>query len=76
MKRQRRANNLTGGRLATATRHAGFSLVELVMVLVIVAVAGAMAAPRYARAVGRYRTDAAVKRWRTPRSWLDRPARK
>lgn len=39
-----------------------FTLVELVLVMVIIAIAAAVAAPRYANAAQRYRLDAAAKR--------------
>lgn len=40
----------------------GFSLFELVVVLAITGVAAAIAAPRYGRAMGRYRTELAAQR--------------
>jgi len=46
-------------------RHAavgGFSLLEMVLVLVILAIAAAIAVPRHAAAVARYRTEAAARR--------------
>lgn len=44
-------------------RHlAAFSLIELVMVLVIVAIVAAIAVPRYFNAIARYRADAAAGR--------------
>jgi prepilin-type N-terminal cleavage/methylation domain-containing protein len=39
-----------------------FSLVELTMVMVIIAVAAAIAAPRWTESLGRYRVDAAARR--------------
>ncbi len=46
---------------AGRTQH-GFSLVELVMVLSIIAVTAAIALPRYSRATARYRIDLAARR--------------
>jgi prepilin-type N-terminal cleavage/methylation domain-containing protein len=40
----------------------GFSLLEMVMVLIAIAFAGAIAAPRFASASARYRCDAAAAR--------------
>lgn len=40
----------------------GFSLVELTMVIAIIAVAAAIAAPRWNESLGRYRVDAAARR--------------
>lgn len=40
----------------------GFSLVEVVMVLAIVAILALIAAPRYARALTQYRAEAAARR--------------
>jgi type IV fimbrial biogenesis protein FimT len=40
----------------------GFSLIELVLVVAIMAVFAAIAAPRYGRAAGRYRLDLAAHR--------------
>jgi len=40
----------------------GFSILELVLVIAIVATLGAIAIPRYAQATDRYRTDAAARR--------------
>ncbi len=39
----------------------GFTLIELMIVLVVMAVAAAVAVPRYARSVQRYRLDAATR---------------
>jgi len=41
---------------------AGFTLLELVLVLVILATLGAIAAPRYATALDRYHADATARR--------------
>ena len=43
-------------------RQAGFSLVELVLVALIISVVAAIAVPRYANALARYRADAAARR--------------
>lgn len=40
----------------------GFSLVEVVLVIAIIGVVAAIAAPRYAQAAARYRVDAAARR--------------
>jgi prepilin-type N-terminal cleavage/methylation domain-containing protein len=45
-----------------ATRNSGFTLIEVLLVLAIVAIFGAVAAPRYGRAAGRYRADLAARR--------------
>jgi len=42
--------------------HCGFSLLEVVLVLAIIGIAAAVAAPRYGRATGRYRADLAARR--------------
>ena len=52
-----RAGAQSGGR-----RLPGFSLLELMLVLTIIAIVGAMAVPRYASALNRYRADAAARR--------------
>lgn len=44
-----------------STRPRAFTLIELVIVLVIVAIASAVAIPRFASASSRYRVDAAVQ---------------
>ncbi len=44
------------------TTKGGFSLLEVVLVLAILAIFTALAAPRYARASGRYRADLAARR--------------
>jgi type II secretion system protein H len=46
----------------TATTEEGFSLFEILLVLAIVAIFTALAAPRYGRASGRYRADLAARR--------------
>jgi len=46
----------------TQSRAAGFTLVELMIVLVIVATVGAVALPRFARATARQQLDAAADR--------------
>ncbi len=43
-------------------RGAAFALIEVVIVIIIMAIFGAMAMPRYAGAIGHYRVDAAAKR--------------
>jgi len=45
-----------------ATIKGGFSLFEVLLVLAIVAIFAAVAAPRYGRASGRYRADLAARR--------------
>ena len=48
-----------GGRRAT---RAGFSLFELVIAMSVIGILAAVAVPRYASSVGRYRADAAARR--------------
>jgi type IV fimbrial biogenesis protein FimT len=45
-----------------ASRNNGLCLIEVVLVVAIVAIFAAIAAPRYGRAVGRYRLDLAARR--------------
>lgn len=45
-----------------AVRSRGFTLVELLVVMAIIGITAALAAPRYASSVSRYRLDAAVQR--------------
>jgi len=47
---------------AVLRNNSGFSLVELIMVMVTVAIIAAIAAPRYALASSRYRAEAAARR--------------
>jgi len=49
-------------RLGAVSGGPGFSLVELIIVLVILGVVAAIAAPRYASALCRYRADCAARR--------------
>jgi prepilin-type N-terminal cleavage/methylation domain-containing protein len=51
-----------GGKIRLARPPAAFSLLELVMVVAILAVAAAIAAPRYAQATARYRCRVAARR--------------
>ena len=44
------------------TRESAFTLLELTMVLAILAIITAIAAPRYAAAINRYRSDLAIRR--------------
>src|SRR5688500_10231700 len=50
------------GLRAVSVRAAGFSLFELLIVVSLFAIVAAMAVPRYASSVGRYRADAAARR--------------
>ncbi|MGE5295341.1 MAG: Tfp pilus assembly protein FimT/FimU [Solirubrobacterales bacterium] len=45
-----------------ASRDKGFSLIEMVLVVAILAIFAAIAAPRYGLAAGRYRLDLAARR--------------
>jgi prepilin-type N-terminal cleavage/methylation domain-containing protein len=51
-----------GNSLRPARRQAAFSLLELVMVVAILVVAAAIAAPRYAQATARYQARVAARR--------------
>lgn len=48
--------------MGIASGKSGFTLVELVLVMAIMTILAAMAAPRYGRATGRYRLDLAARR--------------
>ena len=43
-------------------RHAGFTLIDLIMAIVVIAIVAAIATPRYANALTRYRAEAAARR--------------
>ncbi len=43
-------------------RHAGFTLIDLVMTVAVIAIIAAIATPRYANALTRYRAEAAARR--------------
>ena len=43
-------------------RHAGFTLIDLIVVMAIIAIVAAIATPRYANALTRYRAEAAARR--------------
>ena len=47
---------------AEATEHGGFTLMEVLLVVAILAIFAGLAAPRYGRASGRYRADLAARR--------------
>ena len=53
---------LSCAHLVSATTRRAFSLVELGLVLAIMATMAAIAAPRYANAISRYRVDLAARR--------------
>ena len=55
------ASGFMFNRITTRFRH-GYTLVEIVVVLAILAIFWAMAAPRYAAAMSRYRAEAAARR--------------
>src|SRR2546423_12244605 len=44
------------------SKYRGYSLMELMMVLVIIAILGGIAAPRYSRAISHYRAEMAARR--------------
>ena len=54
------ATNSTLGHVPSA--RPGFSLIELVLVMTIISILAAIAVPRYANALARYRADAAARR--------------
>ena len=54
---------------------AGFSLVELVVVMMLIAVAAAIAMPRYARSIQHYRVDAAARQVAHQLDFAQRQAR-
>ncbi len=43
-------------------RHAGFTLLDLMMTMAVIAIVAAIATPRYANALTRYRAEAAARR--------------
>ena len=43
-------------------RHTGFTLIDLVMAIAVIAIVAAIATPRYANALTRYRAEAAARR--------------
>ncbi len=43
-------------------RHAGFTLLDLMMAMAVIAIVAAIATPRYANALTRYRAEAAARR--------------
>jgi prepilin-type N-terminal cleavage/methylation domain-containing protein len=58
-----------------AARSAGYTLLEMVMVLAIVAIVAAMAWPRFAPATARYRAEMAARRAAADLEWIRRRAR-
>jgi prepilin-type N-terminal cleavage/methylation domain-containing protein len=56
-------------------RRCGFTLAELAMVAVVIAIVGALAAPRMARALARQRADAAARRVMVDLALAQREAR-
>jgi len=56
----RRSNRVACGAHRTPAR--GFTIIELIITLAVVAVVAAIAVPRFGGAIGRYRADMAVRR--------------
>jgi prepilin-type N-terminal cleavage/methylation domain-containing protein len=46
----------------SGARHIGFTLLDLMMAMAVIAIVAAIATPRYANAVTRYRAEAAARR--------------
>lgn len=57
-----RANSSTHAQRTRRASKVGFSLIELIMVITIISILAAIAVPRYAGALARYRVEAAAKR--------------